>query len=127
MDDINFEPEKFVHVLQQILQPATGHPSKSSKPASQSGMDMKSIMEAMDEELSDTTVRATFVDQNHTHQHSQEGLGSGPGLGEGEDDTPLDLDFSVIKHLLSSVSQEHGMPGPASTLLTELYKGSHKK
>jgi hypothetical protein len=113
MDEVHFKPEKFVQVLQQVLQP----PTENQRPQ-QVEIDMKSIMAAMDEELGETTVRTTFVDQ--PHQHSD-------GDPLQMDDSPLDLDFDVVKHLLESVSQEHGLPGPASTLLNELYKGSHKK
>lgn len=122
MGDVRFEADKFIRVLQDVLQAA---PSKQSKPATQQSeqddmdmMDMKSIMAAMDTELGGTSVRKTFVDQQLQDSDKSRG---------GEDDEGLDLDFDVVKHLLESVSHEHGMPGPASTLLNELYKTSKTK
>eukprot|EP00026_Physarum_polycephalum_P002788 Phypoly_transcript_02796.p1 GENE.Phypoly_transcript_02796~~Phypoly_transcript_02796.p1 ORF type:complete len:622 (+),score=72.38 Phypoly_transcript_02796:66-1868(+) len=122
-DDITFEPENFVNILQQIIQPKTS--TYQAKTSTQE-MDMKSIMVAMDEELGQTNVRTTFVDQNHPSTITESGSGTGNSEEDNleGDDTSLDLDFEVVKHLLSSVSQEHGMPGPASTLLTELFKKS---
>lgn len=61
-------------------------------------------MTAMDNELASTNIRKTFIDKDEDINNE------------------LDLDFNVVKNLLESVSQEYGIAGPASTLLTKIYK-----
>lgn len=67
---------------------------------------LEAIMDAMDSELIDSNVRKTFLDKKDDDDIDEE----------------LDLDFNVVKNLLESVSQEFGIAGPASTLLTKIYK-----
>ena len=64
-------------------------------------------MDNMDEELENiSTIRNTFIDENDNDN----------------DNEALDLDLNTVKNLIESVSQEYGIAGPASTLLTKIYK-----
>ncbi len=87
-----------------------------SKPFS----DMEKIMRAMDQELAGTTVRTSFMDE--TAEDNDEKM-----KDEGDEDGEVDLDLNVVKSLMESVASEHGLPGPASSMLSELLKGKAKK
>lgn len=91
---IQFKSNDFINLLQQFV-------IKESNTK-----EMDSIMTAMDNELAETNIRKTFIDIEEKKTNTDE----------------LDLDFNVVKNLLESVSQEYGIAGPASTLLTKIYK-----
>lgn len=97
-------------ILQQVLGTGGAATTSSSK---KEEAKMARVMEAMDQELASTSVRKTFIDNQTTDEDDFE--------------NPLDLDFNVVKNLLESMSMEHGLPGPASTLLSELHKQKNRE
>jgi hypothetical protein len=82
--------------------------------------EMKSVMEAMDRELSAQGMLNEF-DTVPTFSSD------GDTADESNGDAPVDVNMNLVKNLLESYAAQHGMPGPASSLLDEFKPKSAKK
>ncbi|KAJ3677139.1 hypothetical protein LUZ60_002863 [Juncus effusus] len=73
-------------------------------------MFMESYSDALNKELSGSTVNKSFVraEQSNNNQAAS---------NEEAELTPVDVDFNLMKNFLDSFSSQQGLPGPASNLL----------
>lgn len=85
--------------------------------------EMKSYMDQMDEELSQTSIGQSFEKRGNIPQgtrHTQDNLTSECQEDSAAEDTPVDVDFNLVKNILESFSTQQGLAGPASNILNSM-------
>ncbi|KAG1659524.1 Protein ecdysoneless [Nymphon striatum] len=81
--------------------------------------EMKDYMDQMDRELSCTAVGKSF----ERLPENKKNPGHLASYGSSEDDEdlpPINVDLTALKNILESYNSQEGMPGPASTLLSQM-------
>jgi len=130
-NQIGFDPESFGAAMKGILDFALPEDdwdleSNSSGLSSYSeeegdelqDKEMSEYMNKMDQELRTTDAVRTSVD-NPTRKESVLSEG-GESFSEVENFEPVRIDSTALESLLASYAMQHGQPGPASTLLSQL-------
>jgi len=129
---IGFDPDSFTSAMQGILDFALPEDnwdleSESSGLSSYSdddetdemySNDMNGYLKAMDQELRSTNVPQTAMDEA-IRKESVVSEG-GESFSDVENFQPVKIDSTAVKSLLASYTLQHGKPGPASTLLSQL-------
>ncbi|XP_078150424.1 suppressor-like protein [Carex rostrata] len=80
-------------------------------------MFMESYSDALNKELSSTTIKKSFVRPDQQNDLSAGPSNAGDEDGDDKDLSPVDVDFNLMQSLLDSFSSQQGLPGPASNLL----------
>ncbi|KAJ1991373.1 hypothetical protein H4R33_001389 [Dimargaris cristalligena] len=126
---IQFDPEAFLTSLESILGVPLAqdpvHPTSDgtqagkqvrfAEPATQKGEaadgedTLEEIMEAMDYELGQTKIGASFERVGVDDQGSRSTAGANEG--------PVDIDLNLVKNILQSFKAQEGLPGPMGNLL----------
>ncbi|CAO2163186.1 unnamed protein product [Urochloa humidicola] len=75
---------------------------------------MESYSDALNKELSSTTLEKSFARAPHTGTNDEGPSNAAPTDGEM---TPVDVDLNLVESILNSYSSQQGLPGPASNLL----------
>ncbi|TVU05675.1 hypothetical protein EJB05_48848, partial [Eragrostis curvula] len=76
---------------------------------------MESYSDALNKELSSTTIEKSFARAPRSVTNNNEGPSDATGT-DGEM-TPVDVDLNLVESILNSYSSQQGLPGPASNLL----------
>lgn len=74
---------------------------------------MESYSDALNEELSKTSIKETFSRAQH-HTNNE---GPSNAADSDEEMAPVDVDLNLVENFLNSYSSQQGLPGPASNLL----------
>ncbi|KAI4976818.1 hypothetical protein ZWY2020_050425 [Hordeum vulgare] len=89
----------------------------STEEAGEKDMDdsfMESYSDALNEELSKTTIEETFSRAQHPSTNSEGPSNAADSDGEM---APVDVNLNLVESFLNSYSSQQGLPGPASNLL----------
>jgi hypothetical protein len=75
------------------------------------------LMKMMDKDLEDSCLGQSFEKRKKKKENNNNNVIDG---SEEEEDDEVDVDYNLIKNFLTSVSEQHGLSGPVSTLFEHL-------
>ncbi|KAK8954398.1 hypothetical protein KSP39_PZI001684 [Platanthera zijinensis] len=142
-NQVELDAEKFMKELESVLGPAMLEGNSSDADfeelGSSSDMDfedsedddiiegagnddtedafMQSYSDALNEELSSTTLKQSFIRAPRPPNKEDEGGASTSVKHMDEDLRPVDVDMNLVQSFLDSFASQKGLPGPASNLL----------
>merc|ERR1712048_1126120 len=114
-DDIDFDPEQFLHMLGNGpgSQPSNESDEDTDDEAAESSCRTEDAdnnnadyMDAMSEELQQTSIGKSF----RTHSEN----------GNTSEDDELDVDVNLVRNFLESFTSQDGLSGPVSNLLQSM-------
>lgn len=138
--EMDIDPEAFLDIMKNALLPSDDDDDDGENDSGdeddefyslsegEEEQDIRSLMEQMDHELSQTKVGQDFEKEPNLDMDEAEEkrtASSGPAAQPPDEFRPVDVDLNLMKNILESLDVQHGLPGPFSNILNEM-AGHHK-